>query len=204
LYTFERKLWKEGVRQIAGVDEAGRGPLAGPVVAAAVVLPDLKKGRMGGLADSKQLSSEMRERLFVEILEKAAVGVGLVTEKRIDEINIFQAARQAMTIAIRELPQPPDAVLVDGRMRLTLSCRAQDLIRGDQRSASIAAASIVAKVTRDHIMVAYDAVDPRFSFYRHKGYATKEHLARLLRYGPSPFHRHSFYPIRKESSTRPL
>lgn len=196
LYEFEKKHWREGLARIAGVDEAGRGPLAGPVVAAAVVLPAGK--RIPGLNDSKQLSHEERESLFARILELAEVGVGLVSETVIDEINIYQASRLSMKQAIEALPSLPEAVLVDGRMHLDVSCPATDIIHGDALSASIGAASIVAKVTRDHIMMAYHELAPRFSFHIHKGYGTPAHLAALAKFGPSEFHRRSFRPIRKE------
>lgn len=197
LYDFEKKFRKEGFRRIAGVDEAGRGPLAGPVVAAAVILPRDKKIR--GLNDSKQLTRAERESLFVRILEHAETGIGLVPEKTIDEVNIYQASRMAMKRAIEDLPSPPDTVLVDGIMHLEASCPATDIIHGDALSASIAAASIVAKVTRDHIMMAYHELAPQFSFHIHKGYGTEEHLRALKEFGPSEFHRRSFRPIRKET-----
>jgi len=177
------------------VDEAGRGPLAGPVVAAAVILD--RGFRIPGLNDSKQLSSGKRENLFAAILESAAaaVGVGLVSEKEIDEINIFQAARLAMKQAIDRLPEFPEALLIDGRMKLQVSCPCLDIVKGDALSASIAAASIVAKVVRDRIMLAYHELAPDFLFNEHKGYGTESHLARLREIGPTPFHRMSFRPI---------
>lgn len=197
LYSFEQRFWDQGLTRIAGVDEAGRGPLAGPVVAAAVILG--RGFRIDGLNDSKQLSAEKRENLFAAILESAAVGVGLVSEKEIDEINIFQAARLAMKQAIERLPEPPDALLVDGRMKLQASCPCLDIVKGDALSASIAAASIVAKVVRDRIMMAYHEIAPDFHFNEHKGYGTESHLARIKEIGPTPFHRMSFRPIRQDA-----
>lgn len=197
LYAFERKFWEEGIRQVAGVDEAGRGPLAGPVVAGAVILR--REGRIRGLADSKQLTAEKRESLLAQILETCQVGVGLVSERRIDQINIFQATRLAMKQALANLPEPPEGILVDGRMHLDLSCPTLEIIHGDCLSASIAAASIVAKVVRDRIMLAYHELEPHFAFQRHKGYATAQHLLHLREHGPSPFHRRSFRPIKKDS-----
>ncbi len=196
LYGFERRFWREGIDHVAGVDEAGRGPLAGPVVACAVILGRNKKIR--GLNDSKQLKPEVRESLFVQILETSQVGLGLVSEKIIDRVNIFQASRLAMRQAILNLPEPPQALLVDGRMHLDFPQPKLEIIHGDCLSASIAAASIVAKVMRDRIMLAYDELEPEYSFRTHKGYATEAHLAFLERIGPSPFHRQSFHPIRKE------
>ncbi|HNV86419.1 MAG TPA: ribonuclease HII [Candidatus Omnitrophota bacterium] len=196
LYFFEEKYRAEGFRRVAGVDEAGRGPLAGPVVAAAVILPG--EIEIKGLNDSKQLSERIRESLFVRILESAEVGVGLEAEAMIDEVNIYQASRRAMMRAIQSLRVPPDAVLADGMMRLETACPAVDIVHGDARSASIAAASIIAKVVRDHIMLAYHELAPQFSFNLHKGYGTREHLHALETHGPSEFHRRSFRPIKRE------
>jgi len=197
LYAFEEKFWRSGLSRVAGVDEAGRGPLAGPVVAAAVILPQgLKIKRLN---DSKQLSRDVRESLFVQILEKAEVGVGLVPEGVIDAINIYQASRLAMMQALQALTVSPEAILADGIMRLEASCPVTDLIHGDALSASIAAASIVAKVIRDQIMLAYHELAPQFSFDIHKGYGTRDHFHALRTCGPSEFHRRSFRPIRKES-----
>ncbi len=196
LYAFEQRFWEQGFTRIAGVDEAGRGPLAGPVVAAAVILT--RRFKIPGLNDSKQLSPEKRENLFASILERSRVGVGLVSEKVIDEINIFQAARLAMKKAIQELPEPPDALLIDGRMKMESACPCREIIHGDALSASIAAASIVAKVVRDRIMMAYHELEPYFLFNEHKGYGTGKHLFRLQEKGPSVFHRMSFRPIKKD------
>lgn len=180
------------------MDEAGRGPLAGPVVAAAVILD--RSFKIPGLNDSKQLSPGKRENLFAAILESAAVGVGLVSEKEIDKINIFQAARLAMKQAIDRLPKSPDALLIDGRMKMQTPCPCLEIVRGDALSASIAAASIVAKVVRDRIMMAYHEIAPEFRFNEHKGYGTESHLACLEKKGPSIFHRMSFRPIMQDPS----
>lgn len=196
LYRFERRFWREGVTRVAGVDEVGRGPLAGPVVACAVILPP--RSRIRGLKDSKRLSAPERESLFVEIVEWCPVGLGLVSEKVIDEINILQATRAAMRQALAALPEVPEAVLVDGRMRLDWPGPTVEIIRGDALSASIAAASIVAKVVRDQMMLAYHEAEPFFSFHLHKGYGTVKHLELIRERGPSPFHRLSFRPIRQD------
>lgn len=177
--------------RVAGIDEAGRGPLAGPVVAAAVIIaPDR---RIKGLADSKLLPPERREELFLAIQERAlAVGVGVVDHETIDRINILQATRRAMTEALAALAVTPELVITDFVALAGLPCPQRNLVAGDRRSASVAAASIVAKVTRDRMMVEVDAQFPEYGFARHKGYATPEHLAALDRHGPCPIHRRSF------------
>jgi len=192
----EKQYTKEGYSRIAGVDEAGRGPLAGPVVAAAVILsPQMS---ITGLNDSKQLKHSDRERLFVRIQQYAEVGVGIVSEVEIDSINIFQASRKAMLAAVDQLTPAPQLLLVDGRMGIGRPMMpAMDLIKGDQRSASIAAASIVAKVVRDQIMQAYHAVDARYAFDKHKGYGTRRHLTAIIQHGGSNYHRRSFRPFRQ-------
>jgi ribonuclease HII len=179
------------VARVAGIDEAGRGPLAGPVVAAAVIIaPDR---RIKGLADSKLLPPERREELFLAIQERAlAVGVGVVDHETIDRINILQATRRAMTEALAALAVTPELVITDFVALAGLPCPQRNLVAGDRRSASVAAASIVAKVTRDRMMVEVDAQFPEYGFARHKGYATPEHLAALDRHGPCPIHRRSF------------
>ncbi|MBI4550579.1 MAG: ribonuclease HII [Candidatus Omnitrophica bacterium] len=196
LYDFERRFWGQGLKDVAGVDEAGRGPLAGPVVAAAVILDP--EARIRGLNDSKQLEPARRESLFARIVTTCRVGVGLVSERRIDEINIYQASREAMRQAISRLPCAPEALLVDGPMRLEFQGPKMEIVHGDALSASIAAASIVAKVIRDQIMLAYHELEPAFSFHQHKGYPTPEHLELLEKHGPSSYHRQSFRPIRKD------
>lgn len=201
-WAFERAAQAQGARRVAGVDEAGRGPLAGPVVAAAVILePDAD---LPGLADSKRLTPRQREALFPQIYQQArGVGVGVVDAAVIDRINILQAALQAMHEALAALPEPPDWVLVDGPHPLPhLDLPQTPVVRGDARSASIAAASIVAKVTRDHIMVRLDALFPGYGLAQHKGYPTPVHLQHLSALGPSPIHRLSFAPVRRSLQAR--
>lgn len=178
---------------IAGVDEAGRGPLAGPVVAAAVVL--IRKTSLDGLNDSKQVRPRVREKLFREISCHGLVGIGVVDERIIDEINIYQATRLAMKRAVLALPCTPDRLLVDGNLRLDLPLPQKAIIAGDQKSACIAAASIIAKVYRDAWMVHLDDLYPQYCFKDHKGYATPSHLERLRCEGPSPVHRKTFAPV---------
>lgn len=182
-------------RTICGVDEAGRGPLAGPVVASAVVLDRAQP--IDGLADSKTLTAEERERLFAEIVARAWVVTVLATPARIDRMNIRAATLWAMSRAVRGLYVEPTLVLVDGRDKPPdIDARVLPVIGGDGRSPAIAAASIVAKVTRDRLMVRLGAADPRYGFEKHKGYATPAHTDALWRYGPSQCHRFSFAPVR--------
>jgi ribonuclease HII len=191
LRRHEAELWAKGVRLVAGVDEAGRGPLAGPVVAAAVVLPrDLG---ISGIDDSKKLTPSKREELYERIRADAlAVGVGSASEKVIDEVNILRATFRAMRDAVAGLERVPDHVLVDGEAIPDLGLPQTGILRGDERSAAIAAASIVAKVTRDRLLVEYDALYPGYGFAQHKGYGTPEHIAALTRLGPCEIHRLSF------------
>jgi ribonuclease HII len=190
-YRFEAQAWRTGLTLIAGVDEAGRGPLAGPVVAAAVVIaPDR---RIRGMADSKLLAPDRREELFALIQERAvAVGVGIVDHLTIDRINILEATRVAMVQALAGLAVVPELVITDFVALRALACPQRNLVDGDARCASVAAASIVAKVTRDRLMRALDAEFPAYGFARHKGYATPEHLAAIDRHGLCPLHRRSF------------
>ena len=184
----------QGFRVIAGLDEAGRGPLAGPVVAAAVILPPMKK--WVGVDDSKKLSPEQREKAFSLILQQeAAVGIGIVDAREIDRLNILRASLKAMEQAVQNLPLSPDFLLIDGLHSLTLPLAQRAIPKGDQRCQSIAAASIVAKVTRDRLMVAYHDEYPQYNFAKHKGYGTKEHLQAIRQYGHCPLHRQSFKPI---------
>ncbi len=193
-YRYERAAWRSGLKHVAGVDEAGRGPLAGPVVAAAVILDPNR--RIKGLDDSKLLTAARREVLFREILKHAvAVGTALVEPEIIDRVNILEATRRAMHQALARLFPLPDLVLIDAVSLSALSCPQKSLVRGDRRSASIAAASIVAKVTRDRLMVEADARFPRYGFGRHKGYPTPEHLAALRHHGPCPIHRRTFHGV---------
>jgi ribonuclease HII len=177
--------------RVAGVDEAGRGPLAGPVVAAAVIIAS--EHRIKGLADSKLLAPEQREELFSRIQARAlAIGVGIVDHETIDRINILEATRRAMGEALRRLALLPDLVITDFVQLAGLPCPQRNLVDGDARCASVAAASIVAKVTRDRLMLDADRQFPEYGFARHKGYATPEHLAALDRHGPCALHRRSF------------
>ncbi len=191
---FEEDLWASGARLVAGVDEVGRGPLAGPVTAAAVVLPrDLA---IEGIDDSKKLTPERRDELFDLIMRDAVdVGVASVSETVIDEINILNATRRAMRGALERLSEPPDHVLVDGSEIPALGIPQTGLPHGDERSTVIAAASIIAKVTRDRFLVELDRRYPDYGFARHKGYGTPEHLAALTRLGPCEIHRRSFHVV---------
>jgi ribonuclease HII len=177
--------------RVAGVDEAGRGPLAGPVVAAAVVVTP--EHRIRGVRDSKLVPAERREELFDLIHQRAlAIGVSIVDHLTIDRVNILQATKLAMLDALARLPVPPDFVITDFVALPDVPCPQKNLVDGDARCASVAAASIVAKVTRDRIMGEVDKQFPEYGFARHKGYATPDHLAALDRFGPCPIHRRSF------------
>ena len=184
-----------GASVVCGVDEAGCGPWAGPVVAAAVIFDPGKK-LPRGINDSKLLTAEVRERLFEEIWERAVVGVGIAEVERIDRDNILVARLWAMEQAVHSLTALPCIALVDGDRAPALACNVETIVDGDRRSVSIAAASIIAKVTRDRIMVALDEQYPDYGFARHKGYGTVEHQEALARLGPSPHHRRSWAPIR--------
>jgi ribonuclease HII len=199
---FERELWQQGLVHVAGVDEAGCGPLAGPVVAAAVVFPSqwLQEGlhgRLRGLNDSKQLTEEQRENFFGIITAHPQIrfGVATVEVEMIDQINILQAAHRAMSLALEQLQPPPQHVLVDGRRVKSLLFPHTALIKGDARCYSIAAASVLAKVTRDRLMIEYDRLYPGYGFAEHKGYATPQHYAAIGHRGPCPLHRRSFSPF---------
>ena len=180
---------------ICGVDEAGRGPLAGPVVAAAVVFHKPRAPK--GINDSKLLAPEVREALFDAINGTAAVGIGIASVGEIDEINILQATFLAMRRAVAALPSLPRHILVDGNLTPDLGCPATAIVKGDGISLSIAAASIIAKVTRDRIMRDLDLPHPGYGFAQHKGYGTPAHLDAIARLGPSPVHRRSFAPFRQ-------
>lgn len=179
---------------LAGVDEAGRGPLAGPVVAAAVILPEGL--RIEGVRDSKKVPERLRERLFLEISAKAsAVGVGIVEAGEIDRINILVATKLAMRKAISALAVTPNLILIDALTLPDVPVRQVPIIKGDARSASIAAASIIAKVTRDRLMLDYHKAYPEYGFDRHKGYGTGSHIARINEFGPCPIHRMTFRKV---------
>jgi ribonuclease HII len=191
---FEMEARRRGYRWIAGLDEAGRGPLAGPVVAAAVILPT--RCRLAGVDDSKQLSEPERVRLYEVIVQRArGVAVGVATEQEIDHLNILEATRLAMCRALASLTLQADYLLIDAVTLPALAIPSRAIIKGDTLSMSIAAASIVAKVTRDRMMVAYHRAYPQYNFRSHKGYGTEEHLLRLTRHGPCAIHRRTFTPI---------
>lgn len=191
LLPIEAEARAAGYRCIVGLDEAGRGPLAGPVVAAAVSLPP--EATITGLHDSKRLTPQQRVTVYERILRQAAAyGIGLVSPQQIDRYNILRATQEAMLRAVLQLATPPDLLLIDGTQTIPLPMAQRTLIRGDARCASIAAASVLAKVTRDRLMSAYAQRYPQFGFERHKGYPTREHYRRLQRYGPCAIHRLSF------------
>lgn len=194
MLEYENNLYKEGVTLIAGVDEVGRGPLIGPVVACACILPvnfyhkDIK--------DSKKLSEKKREEMYKIIKENAlAIGLGIVSEKVIDEVNIYEATKIAMKEAIKNLNITPEHVLIDA-MKLELNIPSTSIIKGDAKSESIAAASIIAKVTRDHMLDEMDKEYPMYDLKNNKGYGTKKHLEALQTYGPCKYHRVSYSPVR--------
>ena len=191
----EQMLAEKGYHAVCGVDEVGRGPLAGPVVAAAVILPPETEIR--GLTDSKKLSAVQRERIFEEIVELGLVcAVGVIDHECIDRMNILKASLMAMRRAVMELKESPDIVLVDGSYCIPNIGHPQfAVVGGDRQCPSISAASIVAKITRDRIMDKYQALYPSFSFAKHKGYPTPEHLDELREYGPTEIHRKSFKPV---------
>lgn len=190
-YDYEDEFLKRGYKSICGVDEAGRGPLAGPVVAAACILPF--GCEIEGLNDSKKLTEKKRDALFDVIREKAvAYSVAFATNEEIDKLNILNATMLAMARAILSLPVPADFALVDGNCIRNFPIPAQTIVKGDAKSPSIAAASILAKVTRDRYCMEMDAMYPEYDFKKHKGYPTKEHRELVMKYGPCPLHRRSF------------
>src|SRR5215831_181924 len=194
-FRYEKKLRATGVARIAGIDEAGRGALAGPVVAAAVVLPD--KFRHCRLNDSKQLAPELREEIYLDLMSNPEVSwtVGVIDSIEIDRINILRASHRAMRLAITALMAPPDHVLIDGLPVIPFPFPQTAIIDGDCISLSIAAASVIAKVTRDRMMRDFCAEFPHYCFEKHKGYRTELHLLKLHEFGPCPIHRRSFEPV---------
>lgn len=191
LLSYERECYAAGYGLIAGVDEVGRGPLAGPVVAAAVILP--KECRIAGVNDSKKLTPKKREELYGTILEQAlAYGIGVVPPGRIDEINILQATYEAMRQAIEQLKVKPRILLNDAVTIPMVDITQIPIVKGDAKSVSIAAASILAKVTRDRMMAEYDTIFPEYGFGKHKGYGTAAHIQALKEHGPCPIHRTTF------------
>ncbi|RLL45300.1 ribonuclease HII [Oceanobacillus piezotolerans] len=192
---YELTAYKQGYKWIAGIDEAGRGPLAGPVVAAAVILPE--KFKLLGLNDSKQLNEGTREAYF-SIIKKEAIsyGIGIVDNSMIDKMNIFEATKLAMRKALEQLNPMPDYVLIDAVQLGNLTCPSESIVKGDAKSISIAAASVLAKVTRDHLMKEIHKEYPLYDFASNMGYGTKNHLEALENCGITPYHRKSFAPVR--------
>ena len=193
MLEFENELYKKGITLICGVDEVGRGPLIGPVVAAAVILP--KNYYNKDIKDSKKLTEKKREELYNIITKDAiSIGIGVVSETKIDEINIYEATKIAMKEAIQNLKIKPEHILIDA-MKLDLTIPSTSIIKGDAKSESIASASIIAKVTRDRMLTDLDKKYPMYDLKNNKGYGTKKHLEALKKYGPSPHHRKSFKPV---------
>ena len=188
----ENELRKKGFNTICGIDEAGRGPLAGPVVVASVIMP--ADSMIEGVNDSKKVSEKKREKLYDLILEEAiSYGVGIIGQDEIDEINILNATKKALTLSLKELTTKPDLIIVDALTHIdTMGIPYESIIKGDAQCYSIAAASIIAKVTRDRIMREWDAVYPEYGFQQHKGYGTAKHIAAIREYGLCPIHRRSF------------
>ena len=201
MWEFEHKALNRGYRQIAGIDEAGRGPLAGPVVSAAVILPENFSGQ--GIADSKKLSEKKRRTLFPYIKKHAiCVATGIASHHEIDQINILQASLLSMKRSVENLSQTPDFIipdflLIDGKFTIEMNIDQSAIVKGDSKSISIAAASIIAKVTRDAIMKKLHKKYPLYNFIQHKGYPTKAHKEAILKYGPCPVHRQTFKGVKE-------
>jgi ribonuclease HII len=202
-FSEEKRLLKQGHRLIAGIDEAGRGALAGPVVAAAVIMPyPIATPWSGEIRDCKQLSPAKRERLFHDIKETAiSIGIGMSAAGIIDSQNIIKATILAMKQAITQLSPPPDSLLIDHLLLPDIPLPQKGITKGDRRCFSIACASIVAKVARDHFMIQLDRVYPGYGLAKHKGYGTREHLFYLCQNGPCPIHRRSFMPVKEVGTT---
>lgn len=192
LKQYECELRSKGYKYICGIDEAGRGPLAGPVVVASVIMPE--NSMIEGVNDSKKVSEKKREKLYDLILSEAiSYGVGIIGQDEIDEINILNATKKGLTISLQELTQKPDLIIVDALNNIdTLGTKYESIIKGDAKCYSIAAASIIAKVTRDRIMREWDKVYPQYGFGAHKGYGTAAHIKALKEYGACPLHRQTF------------
>ena len=194
LYVYERELISKGIKLIAGIDEVGRGPLVGPVVTACVILPINYK--LDGLTDSKKLSEKKREEFYQILMNDAiSIGIGIVDEKRIDEINIYEATKEAMVMALNNSSIKPEHVLIDA-MKLDIDIPSTSIIKGDAKSLSIAAASVIAKVTRDHMLYDLDKKYPMYDFKSNKGYPTKKHLDAINEYGIIDEHRKTFGPVK--------
>ena len=203
IYRHDDSFREKGFPVIAGVDEAGRGPLAGPVVAAAVILP--RHIRIVGLRDSKKVPERERGHLFWEILIAATdIGVGIVDNEEIDRINILQATRAAMKLACEDLTSPPDALIIDAVTIPNILHTQFPLIKADAKSAAVAAASIIAKHVRDMLMQHYDVLYPEYHFRKHKGYGTREHREKVAAFGPCPIHRRSFRQVLTAELPLPL
>ena len=188
----EKELRKKGFSTICGIDEAGRGPLAGPVVVASVIMP--ADSMIEGVNDSKKVSEKKREKLYDQILEEAiSYGVGIIGQDEIDEINILNATKKGLTMSLQELTVKPDLIIVDALTHIdTMGIPYESIIKGDAKCYSIGAASIIAKVTRDRIMREWDTIYPQYGFAQHKGYGTKMHMQAIREYGLTPIHRRSF------------
>lgn len=196
MWFYETEIGNQGYKSIAGIDEAGRGPLAGPVVAASVILP--KKCRIEGLNDSKKLSEKKRNLIFRIIQQKAlAIGIGVVSWDIIDRTNISHAVKAAMVDSVSRLNSKPDFLLIDGIQEIPSIIPQLTIKKGDALSASIAAASIIAKVTRDGMMVRYNNIYPSYGFSRHKGYGTQDHLKNIIKFGPCKIHRKTFKRVKE-------
>lgn len=194
IYRYDESLREKGFKRIAGIDEAGRGPLAGPVVASAVVLPNSEK--IEGLRDSKKVPEKEREGLFYKVMDCCLdVGIGIVEADDIDRINILQATKRAMEKAVEDLSMEPDLLLIDAVTLPSLQIRQLSPIKGESVSASIAAASIIAKVVRDKLMQQYHLIYPEYGFKKHKGYCTKDHMEKLMQHGPCQIHRKTFEKV---------
>ena len=203
-YKYEKELMKNGIKLIGGVDEVGRGPLVGPVVAACVILPD--KFELDGLTDSKKLSEKKREIFYDKIIKQAlSIGIGIIDEKKIDEVNIYEATKLAMKKAIANCDLKPEHILIDA-MPLELDIPTTSIIKGDLKSITISAASVIAKVTRDRMLIELDKKYPMYDFKNNKGYPTKKHLDAIDKYGIIEEHRQSYSPVDnyiKYKKTRP-
>ncbi len=201
-FSEEKKLWKKGFKCIAGLDEVGRGPLAGPVVACAVFVKPYAKILVTGINDSKKLSEKQREVLYKNLINHKDIKweIGIVSEKVIDKINILEATKLAMKKAVKNMN--PDYLLIDGNFGLNMNISEKYIVKGDQKVLSISIASIIAKVTRDRIMEKFHKKYPQYGFNKHKGYGTAFHMAMIKKFGPCKIHRASFYPVSQFSGFR--
>ena len=202
LYEYEETLINDGVKLIGGIDEVGRGPLVGPVVAACVILP--LNYELPGLNDSKKLTEKRREEFYKILMQDAiSIGIGIIDEKIIDEVNIYEATKLAMKDAINNCQIKPEHVLIDA-MKLGIDIPSTSIIKGDAKSLSIAAASVIAKVTRDHMLIELDKTYPMYDFKHNKGYPTKKHVEAIYKYGITPFHRKTFSPVKEYLNNKEL